>query len=84
MWAKPEKWKMQKFRNLLFLNGADDPIRTGDPLITSETLWPAELHRLVVGRGIKFTHFLTESQLNPFSHHKITALKKMNFGSSPI
>ena len=27
---------MPKLRKLLFLNGADDPIRTGDPLITSE------------------------------------------------
>ena len=27
---------MQKFRNLLFLPGADGEIRTPDPLITSE------------------------------------------------
>ncbi len=45
---------------VLVFTGADDPIRTGDPLITSETLWPAELHRLFEKQ--KYNKFHPKSQ----------------------
>ena len=52
--------------NNKILNGADDPIRTGDPLITSETLWPAELHRLLFFSNLKYNifRFLNQSRFS--------------------
>lgn len=34
-------------KNIPLKKGADGRIRTADPLITNQPLWPAELHRLL-------------------------------------
>ena len=43
MWAKQEKWKMQKLRKLLFLNGGAERARTADLIRARDALSQTEL-----------------------------------------